>query len=176
MILRSAIYIAAGILIVVLVGIVNTRFDTHIDPAWVLVVAAAFAYPAEIAPISGMVFGMVLDSMTGTFGLYTITYGGFGALLMILRRVFYLNGFMVAWIVSLLGAELLWLFFGLFARAINMLGGHANVPGLISPFLLYTILIGFPLAYFFAQSVLRRSEDKEGGFHYGTTTRVIDKI
>jgi len=176
MILRSAIYISTGILIIVLVGIINTRYGLSIDPAWVLITAAAFAYPAEIAPISGLLFGLVLDALSGTFGFYTISYGGFGALLMLLRRVFYLRGFFVAWVICLIGAELLWLFFGVFVRAVNMLGGSATVPGLVSPFILWTVPIGFPIAWLFAQKVLKRSDEKDGGYHYGATVRIIDKI
>ena len=175
MVIRSAIYIGAGILLVVLIGIVNTRFGTHLDPAWVLVCAAAFAWPAELSPISGIIFGLILDALTGTFGFYTISYGGFGAILMALRRFFYLRGFILAWVVCLIGAELLWLFFGVFARAINMLGGNASVPGYISPFILWTVPVGFPLAWLFAQALLKPKEEQSGGYHYGATVRIIDK-
>jgi len=174
MLVRSVIFTGAGLLLVVLSAIANTRLGWSIDMAWLLVASAAFAWPPEVSPLAGIVFGLVLDALSGTFGIYTLAYGGFGAVLLFLRKMFYLENFMAAWVISLAGCELLWLFLRMVAGAINKLGGAAKVPGIVSPFLI-GVLIGFPVLLYFTRRLLKAPVDKGRRRHYGATTRVIDK-
>ncbi len=174
MLVRSVIYLSVGLVLVVLASILNTRLGWNVDAAWLLVIAAAFAYPSEVAPIAGFACGIILDALTGTVGFYTISYGGFGAIVMLLRRTFYLDGLLPAWIIALVGAEALWLFLGVFARAVTLLGGSARIPPPLSPFLASTLIV-FPFAYLFAKLLLRKPEEPGRVRSYGATTRIIDR-
>jgi hypothetical protein len=174
MLIRWFTYLAVGIFLVVLADIISARLGIRVDIAWLLVASAAFLYPAELAPIAGLTFGIVLDSLSGSIGVYSISYLGFGTIVVLFRKAFFLGGFIPAWILAVVGAEFLWLFFGAYARAIVLLGGAAQVPGFISPYLLST-LIGFPLVYWLSRFVLIRPVDKSRRAFYGATTRIIDK-
>ncbi len=174
MVIRSIIYLAIGLGLVVLACIANAKLGWSVDIAWLLVAAAAFAHPAELAPIAGLTFGLVLDGLSGSMGVYTISYAGLGAVLMATRKVFYLEGLVPGWLLALVGAEALWLFFGAFARAINVLGGATRTPGFFSPFLL-SVLIGYPVVHAVTRWVLPRPKEVRRIAHYGTTTRIIDK-
>jgi len=174
MIIRATSWLAIGVILVVLSGIAGTRLDWSIDFAWLFVAALAFCNPPELAPIAGLIFGLILDGLTGTLGFYTISYGGFGVVLLVLRRAFYLNGFVPGWILAVAGAELLWLFLILLSHAISMLGGSPRVVGYVSPFLLAT-LIGYPLVYWVSAKLLAVPVEPGRRDNYGITTRVIDK-
>ena len=174
MLIRWITYLAVGVVLVVLSDILATRLGVPIDIAWLLVASAAFLYHAELAPIAGLTFGIVLDGLSGSVGVYSVSYLGFGTIVVLFRKAFFLGGFIPAWILAIVGAELLWLFFGAYARAIILLGGAAQIPGFISPYLLST-LIGFPLVYWLSRFILVKPVDKSRRTFYGATTRIIDK-
>ncbi len=174
MFIRASLYVGIGLMLVVLTGIINTKLGWSIDLAWIIIVALAFAYPAELAPIAGLVFGLVLDGLTGSMGFYTISYSVFGVIFALIRRVFFLEGLVPAWILAVIGAEALWLFFGLFSRALLLIGVAIKFPGLLSPFLLAT-LIGFPFVYWITKKMLPKPDEMLKGHHFGATTRIIDR-
>jgi len=175
MLIRSIIYLITTLFLVVLVSIANTRLGWSVDLAWMIVVALVFAYPPELAPIAGLTFGLILDGLTGSIGFYTIAYGGFGAFLMFLKRVFYLDGFIPAWIVAVVGCEVFWLVIVLFSRAVNMIGGATRSVGLLSPFILTTLIL-FPVVFWITNRILSRQSESRRGYHYGTTRRIIDRL
>ncbi len=175
MLVRSVTYLLASLVLVVLVSIANTRLGWSVDFAWMVIVALAFARPPELGPIAGLTFGLILDGLTGSLGFYTISYGGFGAMLMLLRRGFYFEGFLPAWVMAVIGCEVFWLFLVLFSRALNLIGGATRSVGLLSPFLI-TTLVFFPFIYWITKRILPSKSEKSGAYHYGTTRRVIDRL
>ncbi|MFH1676868.1 MAG: hypothetical protein ABIC40_07570 [bacterium] len=164
MLIRGFIFIVVGLLAILIGDVADVRLGWSLDLAWILIAASAFAYPPEIAPIAGIIFGLTLDSMSGNGSLiYTVSYGGFAAILIGARRVFFMKSFLTYWIASIVGGEALWLFMGMYVRAINLMGGTARVPGWVSPYL-PEIVVGFPIAYFLVGLILRepKGSGKEG--------------
>jgi hypothetical protein len=174
MFVRSTIYLIIGLVAALLAGMANTRLGWSIDLVWLIVVASCFSGVGELGPIAAVICGLMLDGLSGSGGVYTVSYAGFGTLILLIRRVFYLEGLIPAWILALIGAEILWLFFVAVARAILILGGAASPPAYISPFLLST-LIGFPFVYWITAWVLGISKETARSRHYGATTRIIDR-
>jgi hypothetical protein len=172
---RVTVFLAVGLLLVILFDIAGTRLGLLVDIPWMLIVAAAFAWPVETAPIAGLLFGLVLDGLSGGGALvYTFSYGGFGLIALLVRRAFFLGGLVPAWIMAVVGAELLWLFFGLFSQAIIMVGGAARNPGWLSPFLLSTLIL-YPLVHVAAGWLLRKPGEAPRGVYYprvGKTIRI----
>lgn len=166
------IYVVLGLVLSVLGGMFFTRFGWPMDIAWILIAASAFVFAPEVTLAAGLVFGLTLDGLTGTGSLvYTLSYTGFGAIIAYGRRPFFLEGLLPGWIAALIGAEVLWLFIGGYARAINMLGGHASVPGWQSPFLL-SVLIGYPFAFWLAKRFLPRgTESRSHGYKISRTVK-----
>jgi rod shape-determining protein MreD len=174
MFIRWITYIVVGLILVLLNLIANTRFGWSIDLAWILVAAAAFAWPVEVAPIAALTFGLVIDGLSGSSGFYTVSYLAMAMLLVFARRIFFLEGFFPAWIAAVLGAEILWLFFWIFARGIQMIGGGARPGGLISPFILSTVLI-FPFVFLIARAVLRNPPEKSKSKYFSSAKRSINR-
>lgn len=174
MFIRWITYVVVGLVLVLLSLIANTRFEWSIDLAWVLVVAAAFAWPVEIAPIAAIIFGLTMDGLSGSSGFYMVSYLAMAILIVLAKRVFYLEGFFPAWITAVVGAEILWLFFWISARGIQLIGGGVRQSGLVSPFILSTLLI-FPFAFIIVRAVLIRPPEKSRSRHFGTAKRSIDK-
>lgn len=171
--LRAIIYLVAGLVLVIVSEIVDARLGWSLDLAWLLIAAAAFAWPVEVAPLAGILFGLILDSLSGTGTLiYALSYGGFGLIMLLVRRAFYLGGIIPGWIMAVVGAELLWLFMGVFSQGIILLGGAARSPGWLSPFLLSTAVL-YPLAYWVATRLLRHPVEAPRKTWYASPTRVL---
>ena len=171
--LRAIIYLVVGLLFVIASEIADVRLGWPLDLAWLLIAAAAFAWPVEVAPLAGILFGLILDSLSGTGTLiYAVSYGGFGLIILLVRRAFYLGGFIPGWIVAIVGAELLWLFMGVFSQGIILVGGAARSPGWLSPFLLSTAIL-YPLFYFAATRFLRHPVEAPRKTWYASPTRVL---
>lgn len=170
--LRATLYIVVGLVLVLIAGIVDARLGWRIDIAWLFIVAAAFAYPPEVACVAGVVYGVTLDALSGNGALvYTLSYGGFGTALMMIRKGFYLRGLLAGWILAVIGAELLWVFLAMYAQAIALLGGPTRPPGWFSPFLL-SVLIGYPFAHVLARKMLFPPTEASLTGTYGVQTRV----
>jgi hypothetical protein len=168
-IIRVLIYLASGVLLMLLNEITNTRLGWSMDIAWLIIVSAAFAWPSEMGPISGMLFGLTLDGLSGAGSLvYTITYGGMGLLVLLIRKAFYLKGFVASWIVAVLGAEILWLLLGVFSQANVLLGGNARFPGWFSPFIFSSVFI-YPVVYLGVTRLLRQPVEQPRATYYSTS-------
>ncbi len=174
MLIRWITYIAAGLILVVITGIGNTRFGWSIDFAWILVALAVFARPSGMAPVAGLIFGLVIDRLSGTTGFYAVSYMAIAVLMIFIRRVFYLDDFLAAWIVAVAGAEILWLFFWIFAKGIQLIGGAARSSGILSPFIISTIIL-FPLVYLLARAVLFEPSEKPGSSQFSSAVLPIDR-
>lgn len=174
MFIRWVTYIIVGLVLVILSLIANTRFGWSIDLAWILIVAAAFAWPVEVAPLAALIFGLVIDGLSGSSGFYTVSYLAMALLILLARKVFFINGFIPAWIIAVVGVEILWLFFWIFARGIQLIGGSVRPSGLVSPFILSTLLL-FPFIFIAARSVLKKPPEKSRSGHFGMAKRSIDK-
>jgi len=174
MLVRSTIYLVIGLVAALLAGMANTKLGWSIDLVWLIVVASCFSKGGELGPIAAVIYGLILDGLSGSGGVYTVSYAGFGTLILLTRRVFYLEGLIPAWILAMIGAEAIWLFFGAVARAILILGGAAGPPGYISPFLLST-LIGFPFVHWITAWILGASKEIVRSRYYGSTTRIIGR-
>jgi hypothetical protein len=171
--IRTVVFLAFGLLLVVLCEILNARLGWSIDLAWVLVVSAAFLWPSEAAPIGGLLFGLVLDGLTGAGSLvYAVSYGGMGLLILLVRRAFYLKGFVASWITALVGAEFLWLLIGLFSQANVLLGGAARFSGWFSPFAISSAVL-YPIIYFGASRLLRQPSEPPRTTYYVTSSRNV---
>jgi hypothetical protein len=170
--LRAALYIILGLALVIIIEIANTRLGWRIDIAWLFIAAAAFAYPPEIAAMAGVVYGVALDALSGNGALvYTLSYGGFGTALVMVRKGLYLRGFLAGWILAVFGAEALWLFLGMCARAIALMGGPARPPGWLSPFVV-SVAVGYPVIYCVARLILAPPTEASMTGAYGVETRV----
>lgn len=174
MLIRWITYIAVGLILVVTTEMANTRFGWSIDIAWILVAAAVFARPAGMAPVAGLIFGLVIDGLSGSTGFYAVSYMAIAVLMLFIRRVAYLDNFLAAWIVAVAGVEILWLFFWIFARGIQLIGGAARSSGILSPFIFSTIIL-FPVIYLLARAVLLEPSEKPGASHFGSAVRPIDR-
>jgi hypothetical protein len=164
--IRSIISLVVGLILVMLFDIASARLGWRVDFAWLLVVATAFAWPVEIAPLAGVLFGLTRDGLSGDTALiYTISYGGFGVIVLLIRRGFFLRGFISGWIVAIIGTELLWLFIDLFSQAINLLGGASRTPGWLSPFIVSTLIL-YPLVYLSATLVFHSPAEPQRGIPY----------
>jgi len=160
------IYAILALVFTTLSGVIGARFGWRIDAAWVMISAAAFVLNPELTLLLGIVLGLMLDGLSGNgFYIYTISYGGFSALLAYGRRPFYIEGFFPGWIIALIGAQILWLFMGGFARLIVLIEGAARISGWISPFLL-SVLIGYPVAYRIALMLKASPGDKIPSRHH----------
>lgn len=168
---RVLFFLMFGALLVGSNGIFRIRYGLEIDFAWLLVVASAFACPLELAPYAGILFGLILDGLTGSsFLIYTISYGGFGILVSIIKRAFFLKGFIPGWIVAVVGSELLWLFMLLYGNAILFLGGSARPLGWLSPFLMSSFLF-YPLCMLIANWILKQPADTSHEGYFSGTSR-----
>ncbi|HEX9746074.1 MAG TPA: hypothetical protein VGB30_11675 [bacterium] len=157
--IRWIVYVLVGLLVVVYGDMLNQSMDTHFDYAWLIIAAAAFAFPPEIAGFAGLLFGLTLDGISGGGTMvYTISYGGIGALLVIIRKTFFFEGIIAGWLSAIVGAEVLWLFIVLLSKAVRLLGVAVAQPGLISPFLL-SIIIGYPFVHLLTQWVLPKPSE-----------------
>jgi hypothetical protein len=162
--IRSIIYLCVGLILVMLFDITDARLGWHIDMAWLLLVAAAFGLPVELAPLGGILFGLTRDGLSGDVSLiYTVSYGGFGLIVLLIRRGFFLRGFFPSWIIAVVGAEVLWLFMGFFSQAMLLLGVATRTPGWLSPFLLSTLII-YPVVYLAAMQLLRNPAEPQRAY------------
>jgi cell shape-determining protein MreD len=161
------------LILVVLMEIADTRLGWPIDLAWLLVCASAFAWPVGVAPIAGLLFGLTLDGLSGSGVLiYAVSYGGFGLIILLMRKAFFLKGFIPGWIIAIAGAELLWLFMWVFALGIHLLGGASRSPGWLSPSLLSTAIL-YPVVYLGASRLLSRPAEPARKTYYSEPSKVI---
>ena len=164
--LRSIVFLGVGLVLVIFFDIAGVRLAWHIDLAWLLVVAAAFAWPDDVAPLAGVLFGLTRDGLSGDSALmYAISYGGFGLIVLLIRRAFFLRGFFSSWIVAVAGAELLWLFIGAFSQALILLGSATRTPGWFSPFLPAAFFL-YPPIYLLTIRFLRPPIEPQRGLPY----------
>jgi len=144
---RIFVYGLVGLVFTILAHVFALRFGLNIDFAWVVIAVSVFCLPEYVAPVLGMVFGLVLDGLSGSGCLiYTVSYGCLGWFTVAVKRAFYLKGFIAGWILAVIGAELLWLFIAFYSQVVALLGGTIRPPTLVSPFLLSTLVL-FPGIY-----------------------------
>ncbi len=62
MLIRSGIFFGLGLVLFVVTFILNSRLNSWLDLAWLLVVAAAYAHPRELSPILALIPNALLDS------------------------------------------------------------------------------------------------------------------
>jgi len=158
-------------MIVAVGGLFNTSLDWGVDFAWLLIAASAFAYPAEIGALAGVLFGLMLDGMSGGGTLiYTLSYGSMGSAIVILRKTFYLEGLVMGWVAAILGSEILWLFFRLLTKVLILFGYPVRMVGWISPFLL-SIVIGYPVVWYLTSMILRKPVEAQRGSGFSLSSR-----